>query len=420
MKFEELNIDIRFKEILKEKSFETTTGIQEKAIPEILDRKDVIGISGTGSGKSLAFILPSLQIVEENKSDKGIKAIVLLPTRELAVQLGEVCRELCTGNNIKTTLIYGGSDINLQIEELKNGTDIILATPGRLADLIRRGEVNKENVKILVLDECDRMLDMGFKEDIDFIIKDLPVHTQKIMFSATVSEEINKMINGVMKDPVRIEVAGEIKVPENIEQKLYYVERQNKNMLLMEFLRKQNFGSTVIFTKTRKSADALYEFLQKNGIDSSDRLHSDRSQTARETILQNFRKGELSVLIATDIAARGIDVEHISHVINYELPQETETFIHRIGRTGRAGRAGSAITLAEPDDKEKLAAIQKMMKRHIPVVENHTYATVSLKKAIIAADEKIAGKAPKKQYMGSKANGDFFRRQKMAQRKNKK
>ena len=211
MKFEELNIDIRFKEILKEKSFETTTGIQEKAIPEILDRKDVIGISGTGSGKSLAFILPSLQIVEENKSDKGIKAIVLLPTRELAVQLGEVCRELCTGNNIKTTLIYGGSDINLQIEELKNGTDIILATPGRLAVLIKRGEVNKENVKILVLDECDRMLDMGFKEDIDFIIKDLPVHTQKIMFSATVSEEINKMINGVMKDPVRIEVAGDRK-----------------------------------------------------------------------------------------------------------------------------------------------------------------------------------------------------------------
>ena len=419
MRFEDLDIDKTIIKRLTERSLETLTPIQENSIPAIIEGKDLVGISGTGSGKTLAFLLPLIELIKKDSLTNALKAIVLLPTRELVTQVGEICNGLIAELNIKTSLIFGGTDIETQINELKNNIDIILATPGRLTDLIRRGEVDTCHMKILILDECDRMLDMGFAEDLKFIESMLPHGIQKLMYSATLSPEIRNIISTTMKDPKIVEIKDEINIPLSLEQKLYYVEKKNKEMLLAEIIRKFHNETTLIFTKTRKGAESLHHSLTEKGF-VTDHLHSDRSQHARDTIVSQLKNKELTILIATDIAARGIDIDHVNLVINYGLPQENETFIHRIGRTGRAGRTGLAITIAEPDEKERLGEIQKLMKKHIPVIENHTYAGVSLKKAMIQADEKIAGKSPKKGYMGSKANGDYYRRQKMAKIKSDK
>lgn len=269
---------------------------------------------------------------------------------------------------------------------------------------------------MFVLDEADRMLDMGFSEDIEFIISNLSSDVNTMLFSATMPLEVKQLSERILKDPFVVEISGISTITDLIDQKVYYVEKINKNSLLTEFLRKKEVTSAIIFTKTRKSADILNEYLQTMDF-VCDRIHSDRSQYARDTVLESFKNGELPILIATDIVARGIDVSHLTHVFNFELPQDAETYIHRVGRTGRSGKSGIAITLCAPEEKSMLIDIQKLMKKCIPVVSNHTYANIALTKALQAADDKIAGKKEKSRYKGSKANGDFFRRQKLAQKK---
>ena len=418
MNFENLDIDQRLLDVLSEKGFKTPTQIQKEVIPAIIDKRDVFAIAQTGTGKTAAFLIPLLQRVSANTSDRTINSLILVPTRELAQQIGAVLDELNKNIGITSNIIFGGVPIEEQIEKLKNGADLIIATPGRLVDLIKRKEIDLSQTNMLVLDEADRMLDMGFSEDLSFIVSKLPTNVNTMLFSATMSLSVKTLSSQILKNPFIAEVAGLSTPTELIEQTAYYVEKINKNNLLIEFLRKKEVTSAIVFTKTRKSADALNEHLQQAGF-ICDRLHSDRSQEARDTILEAFRKAELPILIATDIAARGIDVSHITHVFNFELPQDAETYIHRIGRTGRAGKEGLAITLCAPEEKAMLIDIQKLMKKCIPIIQNHTYANIALTKALQAADDRIAGKKEKNRYKGSKANGDFFRRQKLEKRKNK-
>ena len=403
---------------LEKGNFLTPTPIQEMAIPVLMEGKDLMAFAQTGTGKTAAFLLPLLQKVYKNNRN-GIKALILTPTRELAQQTGEAIYLLGKYMDVAHAVIYGGVPHDEQIEMFRGQVDIVVATPGRLLDLLGRNALKLDQVNTFVLDEADRMLDMGFIEDVQRILSTLPPKRQSMLFSATMSPTIAGLADVMLSEPERVFAAPTASASELIEQKVYYIEKQNKPSLLIDFLRKEEVKTAIVFTKTRKSADALHIRLQEAGF-SSDRLHSDRSQHARDTILMAFRNGELPILVATDIAARGIDVAHLTHVFNYELPQEAETYIHRVGRTGRAGKEGIAITLCEPDDKAMLGDIQKLMRKCIPVVENHTYATLALKQALEVADLKIAGKAvAKKGYKGSKANGDYFRRQKMAQRKGK-
>lgn len=414
MKFAELDIHETLLEALQNNGIINPTPIQSGVIPSALSGKDIFGCSNTGTGKTAAFVIPVIDRLLKSDINHNIKALILCPTRELVQQISTFARSLSANTTIKIIEIYGGTDIDAQINEIESGCDIMIATPGRLCDLIRREKTDLTHVSEYILDECDRMLDMGFAEDIKFISESLPDNKQQMLFSATISADIESLINSYLNDPVKIDTSEKIALSDTFEQSAYYVEKPFKNMLLIELLKKNEFSSAIVFTKTRKSADELSTFLNESGI-QTDRLHSDRSQNARESILKAFREGSLKLLIATDIASRGIDIEHISHVFNFELPQESETFIHRIGRTGRMGKNGIAITICEPKDKIKLIDIQKLMKCHIPVVENHTYASLSLRKAMKDIDDEIAGKS-KKTYKGKKGNGDFFRRQKLAKK----
>ena len=342
MKFGDLKINEKLVEVLREKGFITPTEIQETVIPAIIDGRDVLAIAHTGTGKTGAFIIPILNILFQHSSHATIRSLILVPTRELAQQVGSVIDQF--NLEIKPCIIYGGTPIEDQITELQNGVDLIIATPGRLVDLIKRGVINLSSIETFVLDEADRMLDMGFSDDIAFIIDRLPVNVKTMLLSATIPQEVKILSEKILKNPYIAEIAQSATTTELIEQKVYYVEKLNKNNLLIEFLRKQEVASAIVFTKTRKSADALHEYLQEAGF-KCDRIHSDRSQQARDTVLASFRNADLPILIATDIAARGIDISHISHVFNFELPQEAETYIHRVGRTGRAGKDGLAITL---------------------------------------------------------------------------
>lgn len=416
MNFEKFNISKELQAVLKEKGFNKPTDIQTHVIPAVLEGKDVLAIAHTGTGKTGAFLIPLIERLSVHISNNLPNALILVPTRELAQQIGSVLNELNSESNITYSIIYGGVDIEEQIEDIRNGVKLVIATPGRLVDLIRRDEINLFSINMFVLDEADRMLDMGFTEDIEFIIGNLSKDVNTMLFSATMPSEVKTLSERILKDPFLKEVAATSVITDLIEQKVYYVEKINKNNLLKEFLRKKEVTSAIIFTKTRKSADSLNEYLQSMGF-VCDRIHSDRSQHARDTVLESFRNGELPILIATDIAARGIDVSHLTHVFNFELPQAAETYIHRVGRTGRSGKSGIAITLCAPEEKAMLIDIQRLMKKCIPVVTTHTYANIALTKALQAADDKIAGKKEKNSYKGSKANGDFFRRQKLAQKK---
>lgn len=418
MNFGDFNINKTLLGVLKEKGFDIPTDIQKAVIPAIIDGRDVLAIAQTGTGKTGAFLIPILERLALKPTDEKVKALILVPTRELAQQVGGVFDELNNGTSVNSSIIYGGMPIEEQIEKLQQGIDLVIATPGRLVDLINRNEIDLSFVEMFVLDEADRMLDMGFTEDITFIIDKLTQSVNTMLFSATMPIEVKELSQKILKEPLVAEISQTSTTTELIEQKVYYVEKLNKNNLLVEFLRKKEVESAIVFTKTRKSADALNEYLQGMGF-ACDRIHSDRSQHARDTLIESFRNAEFPILIATDIAARGIDISHITHVFNFELPQEAETYIHRVGRTGRAGKDGLAITLCAPEEKAMLIEIQKLMKKHIPVVQSHTYANIALAKALQAADDKIAGKKEKSRYKGSKANGDYFRREKLAKRKNK-
>jgi ATP-dependent RNA helicase RhlE len=376
MLFEELNIIEPILKALKTEGYTAPTPIQEQSIPIILERKDLLGCAQTGTGKTAAFAIPIIQILEGGKIyDKGpraIKCLILTPTRELAIQIGESFAAYGRHTGMKHAVIFGGVSQGSQVAALKSGIDILIATPGRLLDLINQKFVHLHYLKIFVLDEADRMLDMGFIHDVKKIITKIPQKRQTLFFSATMPPEIQKLANTILVDPEKVEVTPPSTTADTIDQSLFFVEKGDKKKLLIHLLNDRTIKSALIFTRTKHGADKITKDLLKAGI-KTEAIHGNKSQNARQKALSNFKSGQIKALIATDIAARGIDIDELSHVINYELPNVPETYVHRIGRTGRAGSSGIALSFCDEEEMEYLKDIQKLIGREIPVNEDQPY-----------------------------------------------
>lgn len=376
MTFQELHLSEPLLRALKSEGYTTPTPIQEQAIPVVLERKDLLGCAQTGTGKTAAFALPMLQLLhEEGRDSKGYKhlrALILTPTRELAVQIHESFLAYGRNTGLKADVIFGGVSQHTQTLSLRNGTDILVATPGRLLDLMNQGHIHLAHLQFFVLDEADRMLDMGFINDIKKIIRELPEDRQTLFFSATMPPEIAKLAGALLRHPVKIEVTPVSSTVEKIDQFVYYVDKQNKSSLLVHLIKENSFGLSLIFTRTKHGADKIAKHLNQSGI-RADALHGNKSQEQRQRALANFKSGRLKVLVATDIAARGIDIDDVSHVINYDLPNIPETYVHRIGRTGRAGNTGIALSFCDREEKVFLRDINKLTAQTIPVVDEHPF-----------------------------------------------
>ncbi len=412
MTFENLKLIDPILRALKEEGYASPTPIQEQSIPVLLQGKDLIGCAQTGTGKTAAFTIPILQTLYNSNHKKEIKALVLTPTRELAIQIGESFEAYGKYTGLRHTVIFGGVKQKQQTDELRRGSSILIATPGRLLDLIEQGFVSLKALDFFVLDEADRMLDMGFIHDIKRILKLLPSKRQTLLFSATMPPEIEKLANSMLNKPFKVEVTPISSTVDIISQYIYHVEKKEKTNLLIHLLENTNIESALVFTRTKYGADKLSRALRKQGI-TADAIHGNKSQNARQRSLSEFKEHTLRVLIATDIAARGIDVDQLSHVFNYELPNVPETYVHRIGRTGRAGHEGVAISLCDSEEIPYLKTIQKLINKNIEVVKDHPFVT---KDNIIAQEKvteelKVKAKENKK-YRGNKSNGDFWRRKK--------
>ena len=373
MEFKELNLNEKLLKAINELGYVTPTPIQSESIPHLLNKKDLLGCAQTGTGKTAAFALPILNFLLDNEKDTGkTKVLVLSPTRELAIQIRDNFREYGKYTPFKCSVILGGVNQKSQIDVLKKGVDIIVATPGRLLDLINQRKADLSNVDYLVLDEADTMLDMGFIHDIRKIVSHIKKERQTMLFSATMPNEILKMVNEFMnKNHITVKTSVVSSAAPKITQKLYLVDKNNKINLLIDILKKEDIKSALIFTRTKYGADKLSISLSKSGIKSGV-IHGNKSQNARVLALQNFKTGKSNILIATDIAARGIDINELSHVINFEMPSMAETYVHRIGRTGRAGLEGTAITFCNIDEKKTLGEIERLTKQQIEVI-NHDY-----------------------------------------------
>jgi ATP-dependent RNA helicase RhlE len=376
MSFENLNLIEPILKALKTEGYTTPTPIQEQSIPIILERKDLLGCAQTGTGKTAAFAIPILQILEGGKIyDKGpraIKCLILTPTRELAIQIGESFAAYGRHTGMKHTVIFGGVSQGSQVSALKSGVDILIATPGRLLDLINQKFVHLHYLKIFVLDEADRMLDMGFIHDVKKIITKIPQKRQTLFFSATMPDEIQKLANTILVNPEKVEVTPASSTADTIDQSLFFVEKNDKKKLLIHILNDKSIKSALIFSRTKHGADKITKDLVKAGI-KTEAIHGNKSQNARQKALSNFKSGQIKALIATDIAARGIDIDELSHVINFELPNIPETYVHRIGRTGRAGSSGIAYSFCDEEEMEYLKDIQKLIGKEIPVIEDQPY-----------------------------------------------
>ena len=367
MSFLNLGLCTELLRAIKEEGYTTATPIQAKAIPVILSKKDVLAAAQTGTGKTAGFTLPLLELLNKNYSkDKksSVKALILTPTRELATQVGESVEVYGKYLPFKSAIIFGGVGINPQKAILKKGVDIITATPGRLLDLVSQDCLDLSKVEFLVLDEADRMLDMGFIHDIKKILSILPKHRQNLLFSATFSPEIKKLADGLLKTPVLIEVSKANSTSHKVEQTVHHVDKERKKELLIHLLNKNSWRQVLVFTRTKHGANKLSEALIKDKITSA-AIHGNKSQGARTKALDDFKAGSVRVLVATDIAARGIDIDQLPHVINFELPNVPEDYVHRIGRTGRAGNSGDAISLVCIDEHDYLLAIEKLIKQKI-------------------------------------------------------
>lgn len=367
MSFSNLGLCTELLRAIKEEGYTTPTPIQAKAIPVILSKKDVLAAAQTGTGKTAGFTLPLLELLNKNylKDRKSaVKALILTPTRELATQVGESVEVYGKYLPFKSAVIFGGVGINPQKAILKKGVDIITATPGRLLDLVSQDCLDLSKVEFLVLDEADRMLDMGFIHDIKKILSILPKHRQNLLFSATFSPEIKKLADGLLKTPVLIEVSKANSTSHKVEQTVHHVDKERKKELLIHLLNKNSWKQVLVFTRTKHGANKLSEALIKDKITSA-AIHGNKSQGARTKALDDFKAGTVRVLVATDIAARGIDIDQLPHVINFELPNVPEDYVHRIGRTGRAGNSGDAISLVCIDEHDYLLAIEKLIKQKI-------------------------------------------------------
>ncbi|SDL59146.1 ATP-dependent RNA helicase RhlE [Salinimicrobium catena] len=373
MSFKNLELSQPLLKAIKDQGYTTPTPIQQQAIPLVLQGKDLLGIAQTGTGKTAAFGIPLLQRLEEsNISGRGIKALILTPTRELAIQIDESLTAYGKYTRLKHTVIFGGVSQNKQVQKLKNGVDILVATPGRLLDLMNQGFISLKHLQIFVLDEADRMLDMGFIHDVKKVIKVLPSKRQTLFFSATMPEEIQSLSNMMLKNPAKVEVTPASSTVDKIQQRIYFTNKPDKRKLLLHLLESNGISSALVFTRTKHGADKVARFLGKAKINSA-AIHGNKSQNSRQNALKNFKSGELSVLVATDIAARGIDIDELKHVFNFDLPNVPETYVHRIGRTGRAGNDGMAISFCTSEEKKDLKGIEKLAAIKIPVVEEHPF-----------------------------------------------
>ena len=372
LKFEDLGLAESVTRALEPLGYETPTPIQAKAIPEILDGVDVLGCAQTGTGKTAAFALPMIHKLNDEPRRRP-RALILTPTRELATQIADNLHDYNKLTGLKHALIFGGVSQSRQVETLKRGVEIIVATPGRLLDLINQGFVRLDSIGYFVLDEADTMLDMGFIHDIRRIIRLLPERRQSLFFSATMPEEILKLAATILHDPVKVEVARVSSAAETVQQRVMQVAQTDKRDLLVQVLKREEVRSALVFTRTKYGADKIVRYLKQHDI-RSEAIHGNKSQPQRDRAMNGFRSGKINVLVATDIAARGIDVDDLSHVINFEIPNIPETYVHRIGRTGRAGAEGEAISFVnETDERTYLRDIQTLMQREIEVDEDHAW-----------------------------------------------
>jgi ATP-dependent RNA helicase RhlE len=403
--FEQLGLIEPILKAVKTQGYTTPTPIQQQSIPFVLKRKDLLGCAQTGSGKTAAFAIPILQLLHTNQGKvngyKHIRALVLTPTRELAVQIDESFQDYGKHTGLKHDVIFGGVSQHTQTLALRNGTDILVATPGRLLDLMNQGYVHLAHLEMFVLDEADRMLDMGFIRDIRKIIKELPDERQTLFFSATMPPEIASLASSLLTDPVKLEVTPVSTPVETIDQSVFMVDKRDKQSLLVHLINEKAIARTLVFTRTKHGADRIAKALIKSNI-KADALHGDKSQEARQRALQNFKSGRLKVLVATDIAARGIDIDDLTHVINFDLPNVPETYVHRIGRTGRAGASGTTFSFCDREERAYLKDINRLIPQPIPVTEEHPFKMQPF------AEQK-QGPKPKRSSASNRHNRNFKR-----------
>lgn len=398
MTFNELNIMPAILKALSKENYTEPTPIQEQAIPAVLAGRDLLGCAQTGTGKTAAFAVPIIQLLTEQKtapnSGRKIRSLILTPTRELALQISDNIKAYSQYTDIRCTAIVGGVSQKAQERALAQGADILIATPGRLIDLMNQKRVDLQFVKILVLDEADRMLDMGFIHDVKKIIAKMPVKKQTLFFSATMPPEIDKMVKSLLVNPVKVEITPVSSTVDRIEQSIYLLEMGNKQNQLNRLLEDKAIVSALVFTRTKRGADRVTRDLAKINV-SAQAIHGNKSQNDRQNALKNFKSGATRVLVATDIAARGIDIDELSHVINFNLPNIPETYVHRIGRTGRAGLSGTAISFCEIDELPFLKDIEKLIGKTIPEVKDHAYPMPKSARTFKTSSKPVAAKPAK-------------------------
>lgn len=407
--FKDLNLIEPIQTAVKKAGYVNPTPIQEKCIPHLIEGKDLLGCAQTGTGKTAAFALPIINNIALSKfrvSPKNANCLILTPTRELALQIYDNFKTYSEGLNLKLAVVYGGVGINPQIKAVHDGVDVLIATPGRLLDLIDQNKLSIKQIKTFVLDEADRMLDMGFIHDIRKVLQMIPKQRQTLFFSATMPPEIEKLAQSMLTNPVRVEVAPVSSTAEKVEQFVMYVEQSKKRDLLRHLLKDPQFYRVIVFTRTKHGANRVTEVLAKNKI-SSAAIHGNKSQNARQRALDDFKNNKIQVLIATDIAARGIDVDGITHVINFEVPNISESYVHRIGRTARAGRAGIAISFCDIEEKSYIRDIEKLIGQSIPVDREHPYHSDAVENATTMSKGKAKAQFEKKHNPFSKSRSSF-------------
>ena len=381
MSFEKLNLIEPILRALESKGYTDPTPIQSQAIPLILKGNDLLGCAQTGTGKTAAFAIPIIQLLSlekgDDRSNRKIKALIITPTRELAIQIGESFEDYGKNTNLKYTVIFGGVPQGSQVNILKSGVDVLIATPGRLLDLVNQGYIRLGNVGFFVLDEADRMLDMGFVHDVKRILKLIPAKRQSLFFSATMPESIMHFAGTILTNPEKVEVTPVSSTAETIQQAVYFVDQKNKYELLVHVLRNKKIVTALVFTRTKHGADKVVKMLLRNDI-KAEAIHGNKSQNVRQKALSNFKDQNTRVLVATDIAARGIDIDDLSYVINFEVPNISETYVHRIGRTGRAGADGQAVSFCDIEERAYLRDIQRLISIEIPVIKDHPFPAENL------------------------------------------
>ena len=411
MQFESLNIIEPILRSLKEEGYTIPTPIQLQAIPIVLQGTDLIGCAQTGTGKTCAFAVPILQLLSKNKSfdkKRRIRSLIVTPTRELAIQIEESFKAYGRHTGLTCTVVFGGVNQNPQTAALRNGVDILVATPGRLLDLMNQGFISLKDIQIFVLDEADRMLDMGFIHDVSRIIAALPQKRQSLFFSATMPPAIVKLAGSIVYKPVKVEVTPSASTVDIVNQFVYFIDKGNKNALLVEILQDEMIKTALVFTRTKFGADKVVKVLKKKNI-SAESIHGNKAQNARQRALSNFKSQITRVLVATDIAARGIDVDDLEYVINYEIPNISETYVHRIGRTGRAGANGTAISFCDAEEKVYLKDIEKLITKKIKVIDDHPYPLIDHNPVKAPRQQRGAHNRPGPNQMRSKNHSTWRR-----------